>query len=129
MDDLCVLSERLDGRQPWLEGSHVGVQLRHILRASLVTGRSPAEVTERLAALGHPPHENAKVPEVADAEDIRLLEALDRSFMDNVHLEHVLRCASRTGRSPPDVASRLTALGYRLPDEVDYSEVCGALRR
>lgn len=103
--------------------------MRHILRASLVTGRSPAEVTERLAALGHPPHENAKVPEVADAEDIRLLEALDRSFMDNVHLEHVLRCASRTGRSPPDVASRLTALGYRLPDEVDYSEVCGALRR
>ncbi|MFJ1745905.1 hypothetical protein ACIOJD_06620 [Streptomyces sp. NPDC088116] len=128
-DDLRVLSERLDGRQPWLEKSHVGVRLRHILRAALVTGRSPAEITERLAALGYPPHENAKVPEVADAEDIRLLEALDRSFMDNVHLEHVLRCASLTGRSPADVAGRLTALGYRLPDEVDYPEVCGALRR
>ncbi|AQW54107.1 peptidase C14 caspase catalytic subunit P20 [Streptomyces hygroscopicus] len=33
------------------------------------------------------------------------------------------------GRSPADVAARLTALGYRLPDEVDYPEVCGTLRR
>lgn len=130
VDDLGILSERLDGRPPWLVSSQVvGVRLRHILRAALATGRSPAEITERLAALGHRLHENAKVPEVADVEDIRLLETVDRSFLDNVHLEHVLRSASLTGRSPADVASRLTALGYRLPDEVDYPEVRAALRR
>ncbi|MFE4373822.1 hypothetical protein ACFRMN_37435 [Streptomyces sp. NPDC056835] len=127
-DDLLLLSQELDGRAPWLSvNGVVGVQLRHILRASLVTGRAPAEITERLATLGHWLHANAKVPAVADGEDIRLLETVDRSFLDNVHLEHVLRSASLTGRSPADVASRLTALGYRLPDEVDYPEVRGTV--
>ncbi|MFE9885464.1 hypothetical protein [Streptomyces scopuliridis] len=127
-DDLLLLSQELDGRAPWLSvNGNVGVRLRHILRASLATGRTPAEITERLATLGHWLHANAKVPAVAEAEDIRLLETVDRSFLDNVHLEHVLRSASLTGRSPADVASRLTALGYRLPDEVDYPEVRGTV--
>ncbi|MFJ9028188.1 hypothetical protein ACIRQP_06620 [Streptomyces sp. NPDC102274] len=127
-DDLFLLSQELDGRAPWLwVNGVVGVQLRHILRASLATGRTPAEITERLATLGHWLHANAKVPAVADVEDIRLLETVDRSFLDNVHLEHVLRSASLTGRSPADVASRLTALGYRLPDEVEYPEVRGTV--
>ncbi|MBO3679829.1 hypothetical protein [Streptomyces sp. NEAU-YJ-81] len=123
-DDLRILSEELDGRAPWLErNTVVGVQLRHILRAALATGRSPADIAKRLDTLGHWLHENAKLPAVADVADIRLLETVDRSFLDGVHLEHVLRSASLTGRSPADVASRLTALGYRLPDEVDYPEV------
>ncbi|MCG0283910.1 hypothetical protein [Streptomyces sp. PSAA01] len=128
-DDLRILSEELDGRAPWLERNNVvGVRLRHVLRAALATGRSPADIAKRLDALGHWLHENAKLPAVADVADIRLLETVDRSFLDGVHLEHALRSASLTGRSPADVASRLTALGYRLPDEVDYPEVCGALR-
>ncbi|AEM82088.1 wHTH domain-containing protein [Streptomyces violaceusniger] len=129
-DDLRILSEELDGRAPWLERNNVvGVRLWHILRAALATGRSPADIAKRLNALGHWLHENAKLPAVADVADIRLLETVDRSFLDGVHLEHVLRSASLTGRSPADVASRLAALGYRLPDEVDYPEVCGMLRR
>lgn len=125
-DDLRILSEELEGREPWLvRNTVVGVRLRHILRAALATGRTPADITARLAALGHWLHENAKVPAVADPADIRLLETVDRSYLDGVHLEHVLHSASLTGRSPADVASRLTALGYRLPDEVDYPEVCG----
>ncbi|RNG26727.1 hypothetical protein [Streptomyces botrytidirepellens] len=128
-DDLRILSQELDGRRPWLERNNVvGAGLRHILRAALATDRSPADITARLAALGHWLHENAKVPDVADPADIRLLETVDRSYLDGVHLEHVLHSASLTGRSPADVASRLTALGHRLPDEVDYPEVCGAPR-
>ncbi|MFC9221314.1 hypothetical protein ACFT8W_11100 [Streptomyces hygroscopicus] len=128
-DDLRLISENLDGRRPWLKvNTVVGVQLRHILRAALATGRTPADIAARLAELGHWLHENAKLPQVADPEDIRLLETVDRSFLDGVHLEHVLRSASLTGRSPADVAARLTALGYRLPDEVDYPQVCGAVR-
>jgi hypothetical protein len=126
-DDLTILSENLDGRGPWLvQNTVVGLQMRHILRAALATGRSPADITERLTALGHWLHKNANLPTAADEADIRLLETVDRSYLDNVHLEHVLGSASLTGRSPADVASRLTALGYRLPDDVDYPEVRGS---
>ncbi|MFF3755389.1 hypothetical protein ACFYYH_33930 [Streptomyces sp. NPDC002018] len=127
-DDLTILSENLDGRRPWLvKNTVVGLQSRHILSAALATGRSPADIAGRLAELGHWLHENANLPAVADEADIRLLETVDRSFLDNVHLEHVLRSAGLTGRSPADVASRLTALGHRLPDEVDYPEVRASL--
>ncbi|MFE7755769.1 hypothetical protein [Streptomyces sp. NPDC057418] len=126
-DDLVILSAELDGRRPWLERNLVvGPQMRHILRAALVTGRSPAAITARLTELGHRLHENANLPEAPDEADILLLETVDRSHLDGVHLENVLRSASLTGRSPADVASRLTALGYRLPDEVEYPEVRGA---
>ncbi|MEU1483586.1 hypothetical protein [Streptomyces sp. NPDC005752] len=127
-DDLVILSEELDGCRPWLQrNTVVGLQMRHVLRAALATGRSPAGIAARLTELGHRLHENAKLPESADEADIRLLEAVDRSYLDDVHLEDVLRSASLTGRSPADVASRLTALGHRLPDEVDYPEVRGSL--
>lgn len=123
-DDVVLLSENVDGRMPWLmKNDVVGLQMRHILRASLATGRSPAQVTERLAALGHWLHENAKLPETVDEADIRLLGTVTRSYLDDIHLENVLRSASLTGRSPADVAARLAALGYRLPDEVTYPEV------
>ncbi|MER6649671.1 hypothetical protein ABT248_03890 [Streptomyces sp. NPDC000971] len=126
-DDFVLLSEGLDGCGPWLRRNTVGgLGMRHVLSAALVTGRSPASVTVRLTELGYRLHENAKLPETADEADVRLLETVDRSHRDDVHLEHVLRGASLTGRSPADVASRLTALGYRLPDEVRYPDVRGA---
>ncbi|WP_405694773.1 hypothetical protein [Streptomyces sp. NBC_01185] len=127
-DDFVLLSEELDGREPWLvKNTVVGLRVEHILRASLVTGRTPAAITARLAELGHTLHENAKLPEAADEADIRLLETVDRSYLDGVHLEHVLRSAGLTGRSPADVAARLTALGHTLPDEVEYPETRGVL--
>lgn len=127
-DDLVILSEELDGCRPWLQrNTVVGLRMRHILRAALATGRSPAGITARLTELGHWLHENAELPETADEADVRLLETVDRSYLDDVHLENVLRSASLTGRSPADVASRLTALGYTLPDEVEYPDVRGAL--
>lgn len=128
-DDLVLLSANLDGRAPWLwKNSVVGVQPRHILRASLVTGRTPAQVAGRLATLGHGLHENANLPAVATEPDIRLLDTLTRSHLDDVHLEHVLRCATLTGRSPSDVATRLKELGHRLPDKVTYPEVVPGVR-
>lgn len=127
--DLVLLSENLDGRLPWLvKNTVVGLQMRHILRASLLTGQTPAQVTERLTTLGHWLHENAVLPTTADEADIRLLETVTRSYLDNVHLEDVLRSASLTGRSPADVAKRLTELGYRLPDEVTYPDIRPGVR-
>ncbi|MFC9944445.1 wHTH domain-containing protein [Streptomyces pratensis] len=127
-DDFVILSENLDGRAPWLRrNTVVGLRMEHILRASLATGRGPASIAARLTELGHWLHENAKLPESADEADIRLLETVDRSYRDEVYLEHVLRSASLTGRSPADVASRLTELGHELPEEVEYPDVRGAL--
>ncbi|MFD3525185.1 hypothetical protein [Streptomyces sp. NPDC058653] len=128
-DDLVLLSENLDGRAPWLwKNTVVGLQVHHILRAAQITGRSPASVRERLTELGHWLHDNANLPETVDQADIDLLATVTRSYLDDVHLDNVLRSASLTGRSPADVAARLTALGYRLPDEVTYPETRGALR-
>ncbi|MFJ2555273.1 MULTISPECIES: hypothetical protein [unclassified Streptomyces] len=127
-DDLTLLSDNVDGRAPWLEkNTVVGLPMRHILRAALVTGRTPADIAARLTALGHWLHADAVLPAVVDTEDIRLLAAVDRSYLDNVHLENVLRGASLTGMSPAEVARRLTALGHQLPDEVDYPDVRGSL--
>ncbi|MFJ6825744.1 hypothetical protein ACIQRJ_35620 [Streptomyces niveus] len=127
-DDFVMLSENLDGRAPWLPRNNVvGLQVRHILRAARVTGRSPVSVAGRLTALGHWLHDDANLPAAVDEADIALLDTVTRSYRDDVHLENVLRSASLTGRSPADVAERLTALGYRLPDEVDYPEIRGAL--
>ncbi|MFE3827459.1 hypothetical protein [Streptomyces sp. NPDC059092] len=128
-DDLVILSEHLDGRSPWLPTNRVvGVQPRHVLRAALATGRSPAHIAGRLAALGHRLPEHARLPEVADEADVRLLKSLDpdRSLLDDVLLENVLCSASLTGRTPADVAARLTEFGYRLPDEVEYPEIRGS---
>uniref|UniRef100_A0AAU1LQW4 wHTH-Hsp90 Na associated domain-containing protein n=1 Tax=Streptomyces sp. NBC_00148 TaxID=2903626 RepID=A0AAU1LQW4_9ACTN len=126
-DDFVILSENLDGRAPWLRrNTAVGLRMEHLLRASLVTGRGPAEITARLTELGHFLHGDAKLPGTADEADIRLLETVDRSYRDTVHLEHVLRSAGLTGRSPADVAARLTELGFTLPDEVEYPDVRGA---
>ncbi|MGW6308867.1 wHTH domain-containing protein [Streptomyces niveus] len=128
-DDFVILSENLDGRAPWLPKNNVvGLQVRHILRAARVTGRSPASIAGRLTALGHWLHDNANLPATADEADIALLDTVTRSYLDDVHLENVLRSASLTGRSPADVAARLTALGYRLPDEVEYPDVRPGVR-
>ena len=52
-DDLLILSQELAGRRPWLEKNDVvGLRLCHILRAALATGRTPADITARLAASG-----------------------------------------------------------------------------
>ncbi|MFD5893074.1 hypothetical protein [Streptomyces sp. NPDC060366] len=124
VDDFIILSEELDGRGPWLaQNGVVGLAMLHILRGALATGRSPADIAARLATMGYSLHANAILPEVADEADVRLLATVDRSYLDNVHLEHVLRSASLTGRSPADVAARLTALGHRLPDDIEYPEV------
>ncbi len=105
-EDILVLSENLDSRAPWLERNSTP-SLLHVLRAARATGRSPQETVGRLTRLGH----DVTLPGPVGPEDIPLLEALGR-IRQVTEVEHVLTVASRTGRSPAEVAASLSALGF-----------------
>ncbi|MFE9922412.1 hypothetical protein ACFYQA_12700 [Streptomyces sp. NPDC005774] len=111
-EDILLLSEELDGRRPWLQWGRTP-SLRHVLRAAEVTGRSPQEIGERLARLGHDVH----VPPALEVRDGGLLEAVPRSH-ESTGAAKILAVVSRTGRSPAEVAARLRELDVEIPDLV-----------
>jgi len=108
-EDILLLSEGLDSRAPWLAWDSTP-SLLHVLRAARATGRSPQETAGRLARLGHA----VTLSTPAGTDDIPLLEAMGR-VRHAPEVEHVLTLASRTGRSPAEVAANLTALGFEVP--------------
>jgi hypothetical protein len=118
-DDILV-SVELTGWPEWLPVGEP-VPVAHVLRAAVVTGRTPAAVADRLAALGY------RVPDAPPAsavepDDIRLMS----SFLDGepswlepeetVPAGHVLAAAAKLSRSPSGVAERLGVLGYEVED-------------
>ncbi|GLU50481.1 hypothetical protein Nans01_48320 [Nocardiopsis ansamitocini] len=102
------------------------VDLGHVVRAAERTGRSPAYVRDRLAELGFTGLPQGGLPETLEPEDLALVEsgpdgggALS-GVDDEVALIHLLRVASRTGRSPVLAYDRLVALGFTdLPSRND----------
>ena len=117
--DLVLLSRDRDGVGPWLD-PYAPVGAGHVLTAATRCGLTPAEVAERLVALGitltFDPAATASTE--FDAEDPVLcslgldgtapwLEA-DRP----VPLVHVLRAAEHSGRSVAHVVERLALLGH-----------------
>ncbi|GLU50480.1 hypothetical protein [Nocardiopsis ansamitocini] len=111
--DVLVLSENLDSAPPWLDARDQ-TRLAHVLAAALATYRNPAQIARRLIDLGHPLHFRARLPASADPHDIGLLRTVEPHLTDPLEAEHILRSADLTGRSPADVASRLTELGYEV---------------
>ncbi|MFI8303793.1 hypothetical protein ACIF80_10115 [Streptomyces sp. NPDC085927] len=109
-EDILLLSKELDARAPWLSERGASL-LEHVLRAARVTGRSPQEIGERLTLLGH----EVQVPPALDVRDGDLLELITR-FGKPVGAADVLAVASRTGRSPAEVAARLRELDVEVPD-------------
>ncbi|MEW2570607.1 hypothetical protein [Streptomyces sp. NPDC047070] len=111
-EDVVLLSENADGRGPWIpRGS---ADLGHVLRAARATGRTPEEVGTRMALLRHHVH----VPPGVVVGDLDLVEALPDRFR-TWGTGDLLALASRTGRSPADVAARLPVLGREVTD-LDY---------
>ncbi|MFC5851870.1 hypothetical protein ACFPZI_08525 [Streptomyces chlorus] len=109
-EDILLLSEGLDARGPWLHWGRTP-SLKHVLRAARATGRSPQESGERLTLLGHEVH----VPPVLDVRGSDLLEAMPQ-LGKSMDIAEILAVASRTGRSPAEVAARLREPGIEVPD-------------
>lgn len=126
-DDLVILSDRLDRREPWLD-SAVPVPLGHVLAAAERTKRQPAEVASRLEEFGLRLQEGTVLPAAVGVNDTAVLSVdhdrvtpwLDAS--EPVTVSHVVSAAHRLGRRPAELGARLEALGFRMRDEATRLE-------
>ncbi|MGC4916844.1 caspase, EACC1-associated type, partial [Streptomyces albogriseolus] len=93
------------------------VSIGFISQAAVRTERSPEEVVARLRELGFDTPASP-LPDLEEG-DLRLISRdLDEGapWLDPdrvVSLGHIVRAATAVGRAPEEVATRLTALGYR----------------
>ncbi|MFI2423825.1 hypothetical protein ACH5A7_06925, partial [Streptomyces sp. NPDC018955] len=123
-DDLRILSSDLDGQTPWLDHDKP-VHPAHIVQAADRTENTIDHVKARLTALGH--HVPAAHVPLPEPEDLPLVSAdlnarapwLDHD--DPVQPTHVLQASRVTARTPHAIVTRLTELGYRLPDSITLS--------
>ncbi|WP_295433285.1 caspase family protein [uncultured Thiodictyon sp.] len=131
--DRTLLSWHLDGTSPWLEPE---VPLGHVLRAAVKLRASPAQIAARLHALGltllpnDSPDWEANGP-LTEADWTLLSWRLDGSVpwleRTKVPLNHVVGAAARLGTSPAQIAARLGALGFALPNDRPNWESIGPL--
>ncbi|WP_322751849.1 MULTISPECIES: hypothetical protein [unclassified Frankia] len=105
--------------QAWLDPATM-VPLAHLLRAAAVTGRTVAEVSNRLRLLGFRTRDlPVGIGDVVPSrQDLRLASrGLDGRFPwleggTRVPLAHLLAAAVATSHTPGEIASRLELLGY-----------------
>jgi len=127
-DDLKILSADLDARKPWRDPG-VQVPLGRVASIAAETGRSLAEVVERLHAYGFRVS-GEDLPDEADPDDIEILngradgQVLDLDSERSVPPGYVALAVLRSGRSPADVVGRLRAYGCRelpetLPEDIE----------
>ena len=127
-DDTLLMRNAPPDRQAWLDAAEP-VPVGHIMRAAVQLRRRPALVAERLAALGFVTPDVSGAPEDLTDDDTFLMSRnLDEKqpelrtairWLDptaSVPLSFVIRAAVRLRRQPADVAGRLAALGYSVPD-------------
>ncbi|MER5644152.1 caspase family protein [Streptosporangium sp. NPDC002524] len=127
-DDRTLLSQNLNGRRPWLDPTQP-IPLQHIVAAAATTNRPPADIATRLTALGFTTPDPSTLPNQPDRDDRTLLSAdLDGQspWLDPtqpIPLGHIVTAAATTNRSPADIATRLTTLGFRHSDliKIDHT--------
>ncbi|MFF7637078.1 caspase family protein [Kitasatospora sp. NPDC008050] len=96
--------------------------LRDVLLAAYALQRSPVEVVGRLAELGIPVADIARLPLEVRHDDVAMITGFRVSAVDRpVEIVSVLRAANSLGRSPAEVAARFLELGW------DAVEPAGAL--
>ncbi|MER7802160.1 caspase family protein [Streptomyces parvulus] len=114
-EERILVSQALNGEEPWLDSSFP-VPPAHILLAAEITTLSPREVAARLKRSGF------AVGPVTEAEpmDIRIMSRdLDGrlpwlGYAAPVHLDHISAAAEATGRSEVEIAQRIRRLGFAV---------------
>ena len=111
-------------------GQDERVPLCHVIGAAVALRRTATEVTERLVSLGYHVRDASRLPADLIAEDFYLVhdypggaafwpEFERHAYLDPdkaVPLGHVLRAALQWGWGTSQVADRLRALGFGVPD-------------
>ena len=121
--DALILSRDLDASQPWLEPAEP-VRRDFVLRAGYRTGRSAADVADRLVALGFTVEAGYETLGT-DSDDLALISSdLDaaRPWLnpaEPVQPPHLLRAAQRLRRPVRDLAARLIQVGFTIGVPVD----------
>ena len=119
--DITLVSRNLDGKAPWLDAGE-RIPLGHLAAAAAETGRSVPEIAARLAAYGFGVPDPALLPERVDRDDVMLVSRnLDGKAPwvdagERVSLGRLAAAAAETGWSVPEVAARLAAYGFGVPD-------------
>lgn len=126
-DDAIILSRRLDGQPPWIEGC---VAIGHVLRAACELSSSTAHVVDRIGqwaacmAIDLSTIKSTHLPTDPpnEVEQVLLSRCLDgRSpwLAGRVSLAHVYAAAAATGMEPAQVLENLatwaTLIGLKLP--------------
>lgn len=124
--DLTLVSLTQDGSVSWLE-TNEPVSLTYVLAAAHRTGRSPANVADRLRDLGFDVSQRRWL-ENLQSDDLVLMSLQPDGrgpwlpSEESPTIGHVLTAASCVARSPESVADRLRKLGFAVPEN-DWPEV------
>ncbi|MGW5258746.1 wHTH domain-containing protein [Streptomyces sp. NPDC004012] len=123
-DDLLIMSQNHDKEGPWLSAEEP-VPLAHILAAADRTGRRPRDIAARLTEFGLQIPEDVILPETVEPDDRTILEWNLAGWADAsepVPMAYVLAAAANAGRTPEEVAARLTEFGLKVPEDVPLPE-------
>ncbi|WP_176308441.1 wHTH domain-containing protein [Micromonospora sp. NBS 11-29] len=118
--DLGLLSQDLDGDNPWLDPART-VPPGHVLLGARRTGLTYAQVHERLRRFGLTTRSELP-PDDTNSADLIMLSVRLSGEPPWLDLErpapvgHLVAAAQRTGRTPDQVAQRLRELGHTTPE-------------
>lgn len=94
------------------------VPVAHIMVAAAQSSRTPAEVARRLTELGYTTPASEELPDDHDRHDgVVFIDRPGVYVRNPVPLAHITLTATKTGRSPEQVAARLAQAGFEVPPE------------
>ncbi|MEV7859576.1 hypothetical protein AB0O86_12235 [Streptomyces hirsutus] len=128
VDDVVLVSAELDGQAAWLLDPDEPVPLHHVLRFAQAHDRDPNEVVVRLGRLGYQRLPEGPLVGSVDREEAALLGrgGNRKTWLaqeDPAWFTHLVAVGAETGKAPAEVADRLRALGFTIPEQELPAEV------